>query len=164
MCFKRNEGVGGTLKGQRRPVRPTTAGGHRRHSGTGGFLKVAVTIHWRRKTIGDALECLKRQDGEKGDSKMSASHSATIRQRESYDAILDREALQGGFCGPLEQRSRLESVLAFQEARWSRRLQRFSVAHCDHTTVGGRRQHSETGGFGKWLLRSKGGKRPKGRR
>ena len=62
-------GAGATPKGQRRPERPTTAGWHRRHSGAGGFLTMAVTIHWRRRHIRDALECLTGQDEEKSDYK-----------------------------------------------------------------------------------------------
>ena len=43
-------------------------------------------------------------------------------------------------------------------------LQRVSVAQCDHTSAGGHRPHSCPGGFGRWYLRSIGGKKPFGRR
>jgi len=39
------------------------------------------------------------------------------QQLEGYDAILDREALLGGFGGPLEPRSHSVSILVFQETR-----------------------------------------------
>ena len=58
----------------------TTAGGHRRHSGTGVFLKVSVAIHWRRKTIWNAVECGKEKVWNRCHSKGSASPSATVPQ------------------------------------------------------------------------------------
>jgi hypothetical protein len=54
--------------------------------------------------------------------QMSVSPSATMGQWERNDAILDREALQGGFGGTLEQSSHAISLPVVQEIRWRHHL------------------------------------------
>jgi hypothetical protein len=47
-------------------------------------------------------------------------------QREHKDAILDREALQGGFGGTLEQKSEAVSIPVVQGIRWRQRISKRS--------------------------------------
>ena len=148
----RKDRVGATLKGQRRPERPTTAGGHRRHSGAGGFLKAAFTSHWRRMTIRDAMEWWKWQEGEKCDYKClrgpgrpcdSGSAPTTFETGRLWSASFQKR----------RQKRRRETECIKRQAgvggtpKGQRRPQR-------PTTAGGHRRHSGKGGFLKRLSRS----------
>ena len=58
--------------------------------------------------------------------QMSVSPSETMGQREHKDAILDREALQGGFGGTLEKKSQAVSIPVVQGIRWRQRISKRS--------------------------------------
>jgi hypothetical protein len=59
-----------------------------------------------------------RQDGVKDGNKRLEEAQRVRRKKKENAAILDREALQGGFGDPVEQRSHAVCILAFKESRW----------------------------------------------
>ena len=81
---------------------------------------------------------MKRKDGVGATPKGSVADSWR-----APDAILDGEALESGFRGPLESASNLESVRAVQEARWSRRRSKGSASPiATKRQLEGARRHS----------------------
>ena len=99
----------------------TTAGGRRTHFWTRRRRRASLEVHRSLQDIRKALQLCKRQD-EVGASPKGQRH--LVRPHDSWkapDAILDREALESVFGGPLEYRSRLDCVGDVEEARWSRR-------------------------------------------
>jgi len=141
--FKRKDGVGATPKGQCRPVRPYDSWRTPTTFWNGRLLKCGSRVILEAKDYSGCVRVFKEARWSWCHSKRSASTSATIRQLEGYDAILDREALQGGFGGPLETHNHWESALAFQEARWGRRLSKGSVSHnATIRQLEGARRHS----------------------
>ena len=114
-CLKRKDKVGATPKGQSRPERPMTAGGHRRLSGAGSFLKVAVTANDYSGCVGVVKVARRR----KVRLQMSASPRTTMRQRERTYDIRDWEALERGFSGTSTEKKERDRVYkAATGSRW----------------------------------------------
>ena len=141
--FRRQHGVGASLKGQRRPERPTTDGRRRKPFLPGRSRRAALEVHWNREAIGIASERFKRQHGVGASPK---GQCRTLRPDDSWkapEASLARKVSESGFGGPLEQRSHWGSVIAFQEETWSRRLSKGSASHiATIRQLEGARRHS----------------------
>ena len=99
-------------------------------------LKSGFIDTLKEQELKESVGVFKEAKGSWCHYKRSESPSATIRKLAGYDAILDREALQGGFGGPLEPLGKRPSVARGKME--SAPLQKVSVAHCDHTTAGRR--------------------------
>jgi len=98
----------------------TTAGRRRIHFWTRRLRRASKDVHGSRQVARTALQLCKMRDGVLASS---LGHCRTLRPKDTGkapDAILDSEALEGVFGGPLEYRSRLDGVYDVEEARWSR--------------------------------------------
>ena len=91
-CLKRKDKVGANPKGQRRPERPMTAGGHRRHPGAGGFLKRLSRYIGDERLFGMLLS-VKRGKMEKSEATKGRRHP--VRQDEAGEQR--RHSIPGGF-------------------------------------------------------------------
>ena len=87
----RRERFGATPKGQRRPERPVTAGGHRQHPGAGGFLKRLPRSIDDKRLFGMLLR-IKRGKKEKREATKGLRRPVRPDEAGGKNDILEREA------------------------------------------------------------------------
>ena len=110
---------------------------------TGRLWKGDICDPMEANDLGESFGTEDKERQSRRHSKGSASPSATIRQLEGTDAILDLDALESGFFDPLKQQYKMESVRGYQESRWSRSRSKGSVSHTSTIRqLEGARRHS----------------------